>query len=146
MTLLLKLRNRIADAEPGTIMRVIATDPAAPLDLPAWCHMTGHNNLCPVPGDRPVYALRLTADARRTGPTRRGAGPIADVQRPRARLRSSPRSPVPDGIDRSEPLDHRPQRGGEGIELIGGHVREQRGGPRVLRDRRHGYSGVGRTL
>lgn len=68
VTLQLKLRNRIADAEPGTIMHVIGTDPAAPLDLPAWCHTTGHNKLRPVPGDRPVYALRLTADARRTRP------------------------------------------------------------------------------
>lgn len=70
VTLLLKLRAAIDGARPGTVVHVVATDPAAPLDLPAWCHMTGHHYLGPVPGDRPVYALRLTADAR---PTRSGA-------------------------------------------------------------------------
>jgi hypothetical protein len=60
--------HQIADAPPGTFVHVIATDPAAPLDLPAWCHMTGHTYLGPVPGERPVYALRLTADARATRP------------------------------------------------------------------------------
>ncbi|MEU5575867.1 sulfurtransferase TusA family protein [Streptomyces coeruleorubidus] len=50
VTLLLRLRNEIADAQPGTVVHVIATDPAAPLDLPAWC--------------RPVYGLRFAADGR----------------------------------------------------------------------------------
>jgi len=64
VALLLKLRARIADAEPGSVVHVIATDPAAPLDLPAWCHMTGHTYLGPVPDpDREVYGLRLTAGA-----------------------------------------------------------------------------------
>ncbi|MER5496376.1 sulfurtransferase TusA family protein [Streptomyces sp. NPDC002561] len=64
VTLLLRLRKQIDGAEPGTVVHVIATDPAAPLDLPAWCHMTGHHYLGPVPGaERPVYALRLAADA-----------------------------------------------------------------------------------
>ncbi|MFG2557585.1 sulfurtransferase TusA family protein [Streptomyces sp. NPDC048496] len=71
VTLLLRLRSRIAGAEPGTIVYVIATDPAAPLDLPAWCHMVGHDYLGPVPvADRATYALRLAVDAR---PTRPGA-------------------------------------------------------------------------
>ncbi|MFF3391735.1 sulfurtransferase TusA family protein [Streptomyces sp. NPDC002669] len=64
VTLLLRLRKQIDGAEPGTVVHVIATDPAAPLDLPAWCHMTGHDYLGPVPGvEQPVYALRLAADA-----------------------------------------------------------------------------------
>ncbi|MEU0402959.1 sulfurtransferase TusA family protein [Streptomyces sp. NPDC006197] len=66
VTLLLRLRQQIAAAAPGTVVHVIATDPAAPLDLPAWCHMVGHDYLCPLPGSRPVYALRLVADARPT--------------------------------------------------------------------------------
>ncbi|WP_330316346.1 sulfurtransferase TusA family protein [Streptomyces platensis] len=72
VALLLRLRAAIAEAEPGTVVHVIATDPAAPLDLPAWCHMTGHHYLGPVHDDRDgtVYALQLTADAR---PTRPGA-------------------------------------------------------------------------
>jgi len=70
VTLLLKLRAAIEGADAGTIVHVIATDPAAPLDLPAWCHMTGHHYLGPVEGDRdrPVYALRLAAAARPTRP------------------------------------------------------------------------------
>ncbi|MDX3134575.1 sulfurtransferase TusA family protein [Streptomyces europaeiscabiei] len=68
VTLLLRLRAAIQGAAAGTIVHVIATDPAAPLDLPAWCHMTGHHYLGPVPGERPVYALRLTSDARSTRP------------------------------------------------------------------------------
>jgi tRNA 2-thiouridine synthesizing protein A len=68
VTLLLKLRAAIDGARPGSVVHVIATDPAAPLDLPAWCHMTGHDYLGPVPGDHPVYALRLAAGARLTRP------------------------------------------------------------------------------
>ncbi|MEU4898687.1 sulfurtransferase TusA family protein [Streptomyces sp. NPDC044780] len=63
VTLLLRLRKRIDGAAPGTVVHVIATDPAAPLDLPAWCHMTGHAYLGPVPGADPVYALQLAVDA-----------------------------------------------------------------------------------
>ncbi|MEE1771890.1 sulfurtransferase TusA family protein [Streptomyces sp. JV185] len=68
VTLLLRLRKQIDAAPPGTVVHVVATDPAAPLDLPAWCHMTGHDYLGPVPGERPVYAIRLTADAHSTLP------------------------------------------------------------------------------
>ncbi|MFD4377666.1 sulfurtransferase TusA family protein [Streptomyces sp. NPDC058486] len=77
VTLLLRLRARIADAGAGTVVHVVATDPAAPLDLPAWCHMTGHSYLGPVPDDagRPVYALRLAADARSTRPDPPGTRP-----------------------------------------------------------------------
>jgi tRNA 2-thiouridine synthesizing protein A len=74
--LLLLLRREIAGAPEGTLVHVIARDPAAPLDLPAWCHMTGHTYLGPVPDpDRAVYALRLTATpvrTRRDAPWHRG--------------------------------------------------------------------------
>ncbi|MGW0767235.1 sulfurtransferase TusA family protein [Streptomyces sp. NPDC002676] len=67
VTLLLRLRKEIDNAPPGTLVHIIATDPAAPLDLPAWCHMTGHDYLGPVPGHgRPTFALRLADGARRT--------------------------------------------------------------------------------
>ncbi|MGC0211991.1 MULTISPECIES: sulfurtransferase TusA family protein [Streptomyces] len=68
VTLLLRLRKEIEGAQPGTVVHVIATDPAAPLDLPAWCHMTGHHYLGSVPdaADAPVYALRIAAGARTT--------------------------------------------------------------------------------
>ncbi|GHH88927.1 sulfurtransferase TusA family protein [Streptomyces capitiformicae] len=64
VTLRLRLRQATDGAAPGTVVHVIATDPAAPPDLPAWCHLTGHLYLGPVSGtDRPVCALRLAPDA-----------------------------------------------------------------------------------
>ncbi|GAB7110034.1 hypothetical protein JCM4814A_83490 [Streptomyces phaeofaciens JCM 4814] len=66
VTLLLRLVKRIDGARPGTLVHVIATDPAAPLDLPAWCHMTGHTYVGPVPGRQQMYAVRLAAGARAT--------------------------------------------------------------------------------
>ncbi|SDM06991.1 sulfurtransferase TusA family protein [Streptomyces wuyuanensis] len=70
VTLLLRLRKETDDAPPGTVVHVVATDPAAPLDLPAWCHMTGHHYLGPVsdPAGRPVYAVRLAANSLPTRP------------------------------------------------------------------------------
>ncbi|WP_437082689.1 sulfurtransferase TusA family protein [Streptomyces sp. enrichment culture] len=41
-TILLYLRRQTDDASRGTIVLVIATDLVVPLDLPAWCPMTGH--------------------------------------------------------------------------------------------------------
>ncbi|MFD9501928.1 hypothetical protein [Streptomyces sp. NPDC060035] len=46
--------------------------------LPAWCHMTGHTHLGPVPGERPVYALELTADSRPTH-THLDSGPMTNT-------------------------------------------------------------------
>ena len=68
--LLLELRERIAGMPAGTLIHLIATDPAAPIDLPAWCHLTGHTYLGSIPpvDGAPAYALRVTADARPTSP------------------------------------------------------------------------------
>ncbi|MFD8006991.1 sulfurtransferase TusA family protein [Streptomyces mirabilis] len=67
VALLLRLRAAIDGAGPGTVVHVIATDPAAPLDLPAWCHMTGHDYLGQASDDEhAVFALQLAAGARRT--------------------------------------------------------------------------------
>jgi TusA-related sulfurtransferase len=40
--LLIELRRRMLDLGPGDVLSVRATDPAAPLDIPAWCWTTGH--------------------------------------------------------------------------------------------------------
>ena len=40
--LLIELHRRMTGLGPGDVLRVRATDPAAPLDIPAWCHLTGH--------------------------------------------------------------------------------------------------------
>jgi tRNA 2-thiouridine synthesizing protein A len=67
--LLLELRDRLTTLPAGTVVHLLATDPAAPLDLAAWCHLTGHTYVGALPPDRyprPGYALRVTATARRT--------------------------------------------------------------------------------
>lgn len=40
--LVLQLRIRMRALAPGAVMRVEATDPGAPEDIPAWCGLTGH--------------------------------------------------------------------------------------------------------
>ncbi|MEZ5974284.1 MAG: sulfurtransferase TusA family protein [Planctomycetota bacterium] len=40
--LVLELRTRLAQLEPGGVLQVRATDPGAPGDLPAWCRVTGN--------------------------------------------------------------------------------------------------------
>jgi len=69
--LLIALRRLTLTEPAGTVVHLIATDPAAPLDLPAWCHLTGHTYLGPVTtADRPTYAVRVTGGAAGTHPTR----------------------------------------------------------------------------
>ena len=53
--LVFELRRRVNELSPGRQLEVIARDPGAPIDLPAWCHMTG-NEL--VSEDHPVYVIR----------------------------------------------------------------------------------------
>ncbi len=38
--LVLELRVRLAELDPGAVLQVRATDPGAPEDLPAWCRIT----------------------------------------------------------------------------------------------------------
>jgi tRNA 2-thiouridine synthesizing protein A len=40
--LVLALRGRLNALLPGAVLKVTATDPAAPEDLPAWCRLTGN--------------------------------------------------------------------------------------------------------
>jgi tRNA 2-thiouridine synthesizing protein A len=56
--LLLELRARICGLPGRTLIHLVASDPAAPIDLPAWCHLTAHAYLGAVPAARPTYALR----------------------------------------------------------------------------------------
>lgn len=69
VTLLLELRRFITGLPAATVVHVIATDPAAPLDLPAWCHLTGHHYLGPIPAQWPTYALQLAAAPQPTAAT-----------------------------------------------------------------------------
>ncbi len=53
--LVLALRVRLAAVPPGGVVRVRATDPAAPEDVPAWCRLTGHSLVSASPPD---YRIR----------------------------------------------------------------------------------------
>lgn len=45
----------------GTVVRVLADDPAAAVDLPAWCRMRGQEFLGSVNGpEGPAYDVRRT--------------------------------------------------------------------------------------
>lgn len=46
----IELARRIRDVPVGAVVRVLADDPAARLDIPAWCRMTGHDYL----GEEPL--------------------------------------------------------------------------------------------
>lgn len=67
--LLVLLRDESATLPPGTVVHLETSDPVAPIDLPAWCRMTGHDYLGPVPGEGiPRYAVRLASAPRATEP------------------------------------------------------------------------------
>jgi tRNA 2-thiouridine synthesizing protein A len=53
--LILKLRFRMETMQPGQVLRLVAQDPGAPADLPAWCRLTGHTLLA---AEHPVYLIR----------------------------------------------------------------------------------------
>lgn len=65
--LLVLLRARVVELPPGDVVELSTSDPVAPIDLPVWCHMTGHVYLGPVDGrELPTYAVRVVADGRAT--------------------------------------------------------------------------------
>jgi tRNA 2-thiouridine synthesizing protein A len=69
ISLLLQLRARIDRLPGGTTVHLIATDPAASIDLPAWCHLTGHTYLGPViNATRPTYAMCTVSAPAATDP------------------------------------------------------------------------------
>jgi tRNA 2-thiouridine synthesizing protein A len=53
--LIFELRERVARLAPGEDLKFIALDPGAPIDLPAWCGMTGHEL---VSNEHSVYVIR----------------------------------------------------------------------------------------
>ncbi|MBQ0980985.1 sulfurtransferase TusA family protein [Micromonospora zamorensis] len=51
--------RRLPQLPVGTVVRVLADDPAAAVDLPAWCRMRGQEFLGSVKGpDGPAYDIR----------------------------------------------------------------------------------------
>jgi len=53
--LVLELMVRMKAMAPGQVLRLVALDPGAPADIPAWCRMTGHTLLVEQP---PEYLIR----------------------------------------------------------------------------------------
>ena len=52
--LVLQLMGRVTAMRPGEVLRLVALDPGASADVPAWCRMTGHALLDAQP---PVYLI-----------------------------------------------------------------------------------------
>ena len=53
--LVLELKGRLDRMRPGQVIKVIALDPGAPADMPAWCRLTGHTLL---EQEHPVYLIQ----------------------------------------------------------------------------------------
>ena len=67
--LLVLLRARVAELDEGTVVHLSTSDPIAPIDLPVWCRMTGHEYLGTVDGtSEPTYAGRVVAAPAATDP------------------------------------------------------------------------------
>ncbi|GAB3861658.1 hypothetical protein GCM10029963_66470 [Micromonospora andamanensis] len=52
------LARRLPELPVGAVVRVLADDPAAAVDIPAWCRMRQQEYLGPGPG--PAYRVRRT--------------------------------------------------------------------------------------
>lgn len=53
--LILELRTRVKALRPGQMLRLVARDPGAIEDLPAWCRMTGHPL---IKAEHPIYFIQ----------------------------------------------------------------------------------------
>ena len=57
----LKARKRLRALAPGDVLRLIATDPAAIVDVPHYCAESGHEFLgMTEDGDTAIYLIRRT--------------------------------------------------------------------------------------
>lgn len=58
----LKARKRLKSMSPGSVLRVLADDPAAIVDVPHFCVESGHELLSQSDeGETQVYLIRKTA-------------------------------------------------------------------------------------
>ncbi|MEU9743169.1 sulfurtransferase TusA family protein [Micromonospora chersina] len=55
----INLARRLPELAVGAVVRVLADDPAAAVDIPAWCRMRGQEFLAAHP-DGPGYDVRRT--------------------------------------------------------------------------------------
>jgi cysteine desulfurase len=57
----IELAKNIGRVEVGEVVRVLADDPAAALDIPVWCRMRAQEYLGEAPADRGrAYVVRRT--------------------------------------------------------------------------------------
>ncbi|MBF5031207.1 MULTISPECIES: sulfurtransferase TusA family protein [unclassified Micromonospora] len=54
----INLARLVPGLPAGAVVRVLADDPAAAVDIPAWCRMRGHEFLDAHPG--PAYDVRVS--------------------------------------------------------------------------------------
>jgi tRNA 2-thiouridine synthesizing protein A len=57
--MLLALKARLERLAPGQVFRLVTRDEGAPVDVPAWCRLTGHSLVFASP---PVYYLARRKD------------------------------------------------------------------------------------
>lgn len=65
--LALLLRRELGRLEAGQVLLVIARDPAAPQDLPAWCEVTDHRLVRAAPPSAPSRRPSCSCRARACG-------------------------------------------------------------------------------
>ncbi|WP_338751807.1 sulfurtransferase TusA family protein [Janibacter alittae] len=67
--LLVLLRQEAQHLPGGSVVHLETSDPIAPIDLPAWCRITGHGYLGPVEDEgTPRYGVRVCDTAHATDP------------------------------------------------------------------------------
>lgn len=70
----IELARTVADRADGEVVRLIATDPAAQVDVPVWCRLQGHRLLRR--DEEPAGTWRFDVRCRSTGtPPTTGAPP-----------------------------------------------------------------------
>lgn len=71
VTMLVKIRARLAELPVGGRLVVVSDDPTSVYDLPAWCHMTHHAYVgVSHEGNIMRHTLEVTPDSVRTATSR----------------------------------------------------------------------------
>lgn len=61
--LLMLIRDRTAELPRETVLHVVTENPIAPIDLPAWCRITGHQWRGRVEGtSRPTFTIGVAPE------------------------------------------------------------------------------------
>ncbi len=57
---IIDLRDVVRELDPGQVLMIVSRDAGAPVEIPAWCRLTGHALLDEQP---PFYLLRKRGEA-----------------------------------------------------------------------------------